>query len=158
MSSFSESAFNKKLAELNASQQSIQTLSLWVIHHRKHSRTIVQVWQTELIKAQTKRKLTFLYLANDVIQNSKKKGPEFTKAYGTVLINAFTHVAKHADEKTKGSIERMLGIWVERNIFTRNYIDQIRKSVAKVFKRKASKPDVKKVHKEKKSKKQKYKT
>ncbi len=27
------------------------------------------------------RKLTFLYLANDVIQNSKKKGPEFSQEF-----------------------------------------------------------------------------
>ena len=35
------------------------------------------------------RRLIFIYLANDVIQNSKKKGPEFTKDFGTVLADAF---------------------------------------------------------------------
>ena len=133
MSTFSESAFEKKLNELNNSQQSIQTLSLWVIHHRKHAKTIVQVWQTELIKVRTKKKLTFLYLANDVIQNSRKKGSEFIKAFGGVLITAFTHVSKHADEKTKNSIGRMLDIWVERNIYDAEYIAQIRQSISEVF-------------------------
>ena len=133
MSSFSESAFTKKLGDLNNSQQSIQTLSLWVIHHRKHAKTIVQVWQTELIKAKIKKKLTYLYLANDVIQNSRKKGQEFIKAFGGVLITAFTHVAKHSDEKTKNSIGRMLDIWVERNIYDAEYIAQIRQSISKVF-------------------------
>ena len=133
MSSFSESAFTRKLGELNNSQQSIQTLSLWVIHHRKHAKTIVQVWQTELIKAKTKKKLTFLYLANDVIQNCRKKGTEFTKAFGGVLITAFTHVSKHSDEKTKNSIGRMLDIWVERNIYDAEYVAQIRQSISKVF-------------------------
>ena len=133
MSTFSETAFTKKLEELNSSQQSIQTLSLWVIHHRKHAKTIVQVWQIELIKVKTKKKLTFLYLANDVIQNSRKKGQEFTKAFGGVLINAFTHVAKHSDEKTKNSIGRMLDIWVERNIYEADYIAEIRRSISKVF-------------------------
>uniref|UniRef100_H2YGX8 CID domain-containing protein n=1 Tax=Ciona savignyi TaxID=51511 RepID=H2YGX8_CIOSA len=134
MSGFSENALTKKLGELNQSQQSIQTLSLWVIHHRKHARTIVQVWQTELIKAKTDKKLTFLYLANDVIQNSRRKSSEFTKAFGGVLITAFTHVAKHADGKTKSAIERMLNIWVERNIYEADYIKQISQSVNKVLK------------------------
>jgi len=49
MASFSEAALIKKLAELNASQQSIQTLSLWLIHHRKHYQNIVKVWQKELM-------------------------------------------------------------------------------------------------------------
>jgi len=142
MSSFSESAFTKKLSELNNSQQSIQTLSLWVIHHRKHSKTIVQVWQTELIKAKTKKKLTFLYLANDVIQNSRKKGQEFTKAFGGVLITAFTHVAKHSDEKTKNSIGRMLDIWVERSIYDAEYVAQIRQSISEVFNERFADADI----------------
>ena len=47
MASFSEANFVKKLTDLNNSQQSIQTLSLWLIHHRKHSKTIVDVWLKE---------------------------------------------------------------------------------------------------------------
>ena len=50
MSSFSDNNLVKKLTELNGTQQSIQTLSLWLIHHRKHSKTIVQVWLRELKK------------------------------------------------------------------------------------------------------------
>lgn len=50
MSSFSESALEKKLSELSNSQQSVQTLSLWIIHHRKHAGTIVRVWHKELKK------------------------------------------------------------------------------------------------------------
>lgn len=50
MSAFTESALIKKLLELNASQQSIQTLSLWLIHHRKHYANIVKSWYKELLK------------------------------------------------------------------------------------------------------------
>lgn len=50
MSSFSESALEKKLSDLSSSQQSVQTLSLWIIHHRKHSGLIVKVWHRELKK------------------------------------------------------------------------------------------------------------
>lgn len=45
--------------------------------------------------AKNNRKLTFLYLANDVIQNSKKKGPEFTKDFESVLVDACSHVARY---------------------------------------------------------------
>jgi hypothetical protein len=50
MAGFTESALVKKLEELNSSQQSIQTLSLWLIHHRKHHGLIAKVWLRELIK------------------------------------------------------------------------------------------------------------
>lgn len=53
MSAFTETALIKKLMELNASQQSIQTLSLWLIHHRKHYANIVKSWYKELMKGNT---------------------------------------------------------------------------------------------------------
>lgn len=132
MTSFSEGALEKKLSELNNSQQSIQTLSLWLIHHRKHCKTIVQVWFKELVKGKAKpnRKLTFMYLANDVIQNSRKKGPEFTKEFSSVLIKALEHVAlKESDERTFKGINRLLQIWQERNIYDANLIGEFRNAL-----------------------------
>lgn len=50
MAGFTENALIKKLQELNSSQQSIQTLSLWLIHHRKHHAIVVKTWYKELLK------------------------------------------------------------------------------------------------------------
>jgi regulator of Ty1 transposition protein 103 len=50
MSAFTENALIKKLGDLNTSSQSIQTLSLWLIHHRKHHEKIVKIWILELVK------------------------------------------------------------------------------------------------------------
>ncbi|XP_062570515.1 regulation of nuclear pre-mRNA domain-containing protein 1B-like isoform X2 [Saccostrea cucullata] len=128
MSSFSDNNFVKKLGELNNTQQSIQTLSLWLIHHRKHSKTIVQVWLREMQRVRPSQRLTFMYLANDVIQNSKKKGPEFTKDFATVLPEAYKISTKDADDKIKKSVDRILGIWEERAVYSKHFIDQIRLS------------------------------
>lgn len=49
MTSFTEKGLHKRLAELNSSQQSIQTLSLWLIHHRKYAHTVVKIWSKELL-------------------------------------------------------------------------------------------------------------
>ncbi|KAL6457121.1 hypothetical protein MHYP_G00340840 [Metynnis hypsauchen] len=125
MSVFSESALEKKLAELSNSQQSVQTLSLWLIHHRKHSKTIVKVWYNELKKAQVSRKLTFLYLANDVIQNSKRKGPEFTQDFAPVIIDAFKHVSSDGEEGCKKQLDRVLSIWRERAVYENDLLDKL---------------------------------
>ncbi|EEC10593.1 conserved hypothetical protein [Ixodes scapularis] len=111
MSGFTEAALERKLAELNNSQQSIQTLSLWLIHHRKHHKTIVHVWLRELKKAKPQRKLTFMYLANDVIQNSKKKGPEFTREFATVLAKAFAHISVLTDLSSTRNNEQWMHGW-----------------------------------------------
>uniref|UniRef100_A0A803XWK4 CID domain-containing protein n=1 Tax=Meleagris gallopavo TaxID=9103 RepID=A0A803XWK4_MELGA len=39
-----------ELLELSNSQQSVQPLSLWLIHHRKHTALIVGVWEQDLRK------------------------------------------------------------------------------------------------------------
>ena len=51
MSAFSETTLETKLTELNPSQQSIQTLSLWLIHHRKHAKKIVTTWKKLLVQS-----------------------------------------------------------------------------------------------------------
>ncbi|CAC5357517.1 RTT103 [Mytilus coruscus] len=130
MSSFTDSNFVKKLSELNNTQQSIQTLSLWLIHHRKHSKTITQVWLRELQKVRPSMRLIFMYLANDVIQNSKKKGPEFTRDFATVMTDAFASATKDAEEKTKKSVDRILNIWQERGVYSKNTIDKIKSGTA----------------------------
>ncbi|KAM9295964.1 LOW QUALITY PROTEIN: regulation of nuclear pre-mRNA domain-containing protein 1B [Gastrophryne carolinensis] len=126
MASFSESALEKKLSELSNSQQSVQTLSLWLIHHRKHAAAIVTVWQRELRRAKSSRKLTFLYLANDVIQNSKRKGPEFTREFEKVLLDAFSHVSSEADDGCRKPLERLLHIWQERSVYSADFVQHLR--------------------------------
>lgn len=65
MAGFTDSALSKKLDDLNASQQSIQTLSLWLIHHRKHHEAIVKMWIKELQKGKMKSR----YPTNYSLQN-----------------------------------------------------------------------------------------
>ncbi|KAM4033628.1 regulation of nuclear pre-mRNA domain-containing protein 1B isoform 1-T1 [Anomaloglossus baeobatrachus] len=142
MASFTEPALEKKLSELSNSQQSVQTLSLWLIHHRKHAASIVTVWQRELKRAKASRKLTFLYLANDVIQNSKRKGPEFTREFENVLLDAFTHVSRslsmlktlsnrnrEADDGCRKPLERLLHIWQERSVYSAEFVQKLRLAI-----------------------------
>lgn len=65
------------------------------------------------------KKLTFMYLANDVIQNSKKKGPEYGREFLKVLPKAFQHIGEccASDEKTNASLARILNIWEERGVY-----------------------------------------
>lgn len=75
------------------------------------------------------RKLMFMYLANDVIQNSKKKGPEFGKEFETVLPKAFEHM-KGFDEKTRERLNRLLHIWEERGVYDKIQITEFKSAFA----------------------------
>ncbi|KAL0871750.1 hypothetical protein ABMA27_004253 [Loxostege sticticalis] len=130
MAGFTENALIRKLQELNSSQQSIQTLSLWLIHHRKHHAAVVKTWYKELLKVKDSKQLTFMYLANDVIQNSKKKGPEYGQEFGEVLVDSFKHMAKTGiNTKTKNSIHRILSIWQERGVYDAQKIQEFKEAV-----------------------------
>lgn len=79
---------------------------------------MVRTWFTRLGKVPPPRKLTLMYLANDVVQNSKKKHPEIAKEFGTVMRKVSEHLASQGlDEKTAKSIGRLFNIWRERTIF-----------------------------------------
>ncbi|KAG4067453.1 hypothetical protein HA402_009690 [Bradysia odoriphaga] len=133
MSAFTETALIKKLVDLNPSQQSIQTLSLWLIHHRKHHSHITKSWYNEMRKAPKNKKLTFMYLANDVIQNSKKKGPEYGKEFQKVLQKAFLHIGETcgSDNKTISSLDRILKIWEDRMVYDAKLVQGFREALHK---------------------------
>lgn len=38
---------------------------------------------------------------------------------------------RHADDKTKKSVSRILGIWEERGVFEQDYVRQIKHAMAK---------------------------
>uniref|UniRef100_A0A2H8TTB5 Regulation of nuclear pre-mRNA domain-containing protein 1B n=1 Tax=Melanaphis sacchari TaxID=742174 RepID=A0A2H8TTB5_9HEMI len=132
MTSFTEAGLNKRLKELNSSQQSIQTLSLWLIHHRKYAHTVVKIWSKEILAGSESKQLTLMYLANDVIQNSKKKGPEYGLEFGKELAKAFNQISlNNCSSKTRQSLTRLLNIWEERGVYSKIQIDEFKDAFVK---------------------------
>jgi len=128
MSGFSETSLTLKLSELNASAPSIQGVSLWLLHHRKHYQTSVKIWYKELGNTKNEKKLTMLYLANDVVQNARKKYPEIPKEFGKVMKPVFAHLAAlELEPKTEASLGRLVKIWRERQIFEKQVTLDIEK-------------------------------
>ena len=112
-SSFSREQLCRKLRDLTESGNSITTLSLWLLHHKKVpsfsitgfktmqrnsslkirkiwtlklltlqvASDCVKVWLEEIKTCKPSHQLNLLYLANDIIQNGKRKGtvPEYIK-------------------------------------------------------------------------------
>jgi regulator of Ty1 transposition protein 103 len=65
----SESQLIKRFAELSTSQQSVETLSLFLMHHRRQSQTIVHVWAKELVSASAERKIGKNMYDNEILMN-----------------------------------------------------------------------------------------
>lgn len=85
-----------------------------------------------MIPATPSRKLVFMYLANDVIQNSKKKGPEFSSSFSTVLAKAFKDISQRCeDDRTFSSLGRILKIWGERGVYDIEKIKEFETNLAR---------------------------
>ena len=50
MAHLNQKAFERKLQNMSSTQDSIQTVSLWMIHHKKHAEDMVAVWLEQLKK------------------------------------------------------------------------------------------------------------
>ena len=48
MSFFTVQVLQEKLSRLTLSQDSIETLSLWIIHHKAHASTSIEVWMEDI--------------------------------------------------------------------------------------------------------------
>lgn len=72
-----------------------------------------------------------MFLANDVIQNSKRKGPEYATAFAKILVKAFAHIREicSVDKKTIDSLDRILNIWLDRHVYDETEIKAFRKAL-----------------------------
>ncbi|KAG0498499.1 hypothetical protein HPP92_003190 [Vanilla planifolia] len=106
-----------KLAKLNSSQQSIETLSHWCIFHRKKARQVVETWDRQFHHSPREQRISFLYLANDILQNSRRKGLEFVAEFWKVLPDALNDVIEKGDDFGRKAALRLVDIWEDRKVF-----------------------------------------
>eukprot|EP00912_Choanoflagellata_sp_UC4_P001979 UC4_evm1s1269 len=101
----------ERLARLSGSQQSVQSLSLWIIKHPQDASIVVTCW-SELIAMDTtspKQKLFFFYLANDVIQNSlREKVAIYPSEFSKVIPKAIELIRRTGDNSCIKSLVRIL--------------------------------------------------
>lgn len=107
----------EKLSKLNSSQQSIESLSRWCISYRKKAKQIVETWDKSFKSAQREQRVSFLYLANDILQNSRRRGSEFVNEFWKVLPASLKQVYETGDDNGKKVASRLVDIWEERKVF-----------------------------------------
>ncbi|KAG2716541.1 hypothetical protein I3760_03G131800 [Carya illinoinensis] len=114
---FTEQILADKLSKLNSTQQCIETLSHLCIFHRSKAELIVATWDKQFHSSQMVQKVPLLYLANDILQNSKRKGNEFVTEFWKVLPGALKDVIEKGDDHGKNVVSRLVAIWEERRVF-----------------------------------------
>ncbi|KAF2879770.1 hypothetical protein ILUMI_26396 [Ignelater luminosus] len=116
---FNTIMFEKRLTSLKDSQESINSCCHWCLNNKQHHKKIVNCWLNVLKRVKVEHRLTLFYLANDVIQYSKRRNYDFVESWGTSLQKATTLVR---DEKVKHKILRIFKIWEQRGIYGEEFL------------------------------------
>lgn len=88
-------------------------LSHWCIFHRSKAELVVATWDKQFHSSQLVQKVPLLYLANDILQNSKRKGTEFVTEFWKVLPAALKDVVENGDDSGKNVVSRLVSYsWI----------------------------------------------
>ena len=121
-----------RLTTCDFKQESVETVSQWIIFHKAHAKEIVDIWTTECQRAPVKRILIFFYIANDVIQRSRKKNTEFPDLFCEAFKQLFASgLLLKCDQQVNSSIRRTLQILKTRGFFSDSQILELRQTIAK---------------------------
>ncbi|XP_017565806.1 regulation of nuclear pre-mRNA domain-containing protein 2 isoform X1 [Pygocentrus nattereri] len=124
-----EATLDRRFQGVTNTMESIQGLSSWCIENKKHHSLVVRYWMKWLKKSEPSHRLNLFYLANDVIQNCKRKNAiAYRSAFADILPDAALLVR---DAKVRKSVERIFSIWQERSIYPDELITELKATLQK---------------------------
>ena len=125
-----ESAVSRFEQAHTASQEAVETLSMWILHHKESIDRIVSGWLKVFKRGQFEKRarkkylgssdnhrITLFYIMNDAVQKAKAKNWDyFTTAFQPAVLSAIT-IARTLP-KVKKAMERCITLFMEREIFS----------------------------------------
>lgn len=72
------------------------------------AKQVVETWDKQFHCAPREQRLAYLYLANDILQNSRRKGSEFVGEFWKVLPDALRDVIENGDDFGRNAALRLV--------------------------------------------------
>ncbi|KAL8834490.1 MAG: hypothetical protein Q9170_003725 [Blastenia crenularia] len=118
---YTDDAVKAKLSSLNESQESIVQVSQWIMFHRRHADRTCAIWLERMRETTVNKRLTLIYLANEVVQQSKaRKKEDFLIAFSPLIAEATATAYKGATNDVQEKIRRTVEVWNQRRIFDKD--------------------------------------
>lgn len=120
MSGFTDEAVKQKLSALNESQDSIVTVAQWLMFHRRQTSRTAELWLQRIKDPSTtaSKRLNLMYLANELVQQSKiKKKDDILAAFLTLVGDGMIVAYRGAPPDVQNKLKRLSEVWRQRNIF-----------------------------------------
>lgn len=123
MSLFSQEIFIRELRALVGTQEKIKTLALYMKTMATDSTKMVRILDKEFNSSNTSHKLNILYLANELIQSTKKEEKDLQlllEQMKSFVVSNFEIVMKEVANYPvlKGKLLELKSLWIERSIFS----------------------------------------
>uniref|UniRef100_A0A2D3VRV4 Related to RTT103 Regulator of Ty1 Transposition n=1 Tax=Ramularia collo-cygni TaxID=112498 RepID=A0A2D3VRV4_9PEZI len=117
--SYSDDAVRAKLSSLSETQESIVTVAQWIMFHRRHADRTASLWLERLRDSSSAAKrLNLIYLANEVVQQSRARSKQdFLVAFEPLIADATALAYKGSSQDMQGKLRRVVEVWRQRNIF-----------------------------------------
>ncbi|KAI4185811.1 MAG: hypothetical protein L6R41_003897 [Letrouitia leprolyta] len=115
---YTDDAVKAKLSSLNETQESIVSVSQWIMFHRRHADRTCAIWLERMRETTVNKRLTLIYLANEVVQQSKaRRKDDFLVAFSPVIAEATATAYKGSTNDVQEKIRRTVEVWSQRRIF-----------------------------------------
>lgn len=121
---YSPEKLEKLLRHAKVTQQSIQTVSHWMLEHRAFMADMVDLWTRLFLEGDANHQIVNLYIANDAMQvGARKYGKHVAEVFESKLLEIAEFVMASCDEKVKRCLMKIVGIWKQRNIVHVHLLD-----------------------------------
>ncbi|KAF2770695.1 DUF618-domain-containing protein [Teratosphaeria nubilosa] len=144
---YSDDAVRHKLSSLNETQDSITTNAQWIMFHRRHADRTAAVYLDALkAHATPAKRLHLIYLANEVVQQSRARGKrDFMLAFEPIIAEATALALRGASQDIQGKIRRVVDVWKQRQIFDPAILRGVDERIAELERSKTGQGEKKKL-------------
>lgn len=138
--SYSDDAVKAKLNSLNETQDSIVSNAQWIMFHRRHADRTASLWLDRLQESNMSKRLNLIYLANEVVQQSRARSKtDFLIAFEPLIADATALAYKGASQEVQAKLRRVVEVWRQRGIFDLRIQEQAEKRLDEIDKQKGGK-------------------
>eukprot|EP01029_Cantina_marsupialis_P028856 TRINITY_DN778094_c0_g1_i1.p1 TRINITY_DN778094_c0_g1~~TRINITY_DN778094_c0_g1_i1.p1 ORF type:complete len:314 (+),score=89.53 TRINITY_DN778094_c0_g1_i1:145-1086(+) len=117
-----------QLIRLDESSQRIGCCSEIMRTHYFNAEKLTTCWYQMLQQAKPHQALAFLYVANDCLQKSKKKGNSYVEAFSKHIIKAVQFCLNRCPKKHK-KVAHLLDVWNRRLVFSKRIMNKFNSEV-----------------------------
>ena len=107
--------------DIQVTQESIQAASRLLLSYYQHASQVTDLWLDAIYGATAGTVLPLLYIANDVVQTSRKKGSAYIDSFETRIKPAL-RIATDLNPMVVSKMKKIIKVWGDRKCYPRKTI------------------------------------